>query len=138
MLLTTIANSKYVGEMLKMNCKVHGNWRGGKIKNTDGYIIIYVNPKSPYHLMKNNRDYVLEHRLIMAKHLGRCLESWEIVHHKNHVRNDNRIENLELLKISDHNIITKLEEENKKLKEEIKNLKTKLATTFKRKLCGQK
>jgi hypothetical protein len=46
--------------------------------------------------------YVLMHRLIMENHLQRLLNHNEVVHHKNHNKHDNSIENLEILTTTEH------------------------------------
>jgi hypothetical protein len=70
-----------------------------------GYILERVSLDDSLYVMVKPRcrQFVLQHRLVMARHLGRPLESWEIVHHKNGIRDDNRIENLEIVgSSSDH------------------------------------
>ena len=78
----------------------HPNWKGGRITTSDGYIAIHVPSKDFFFPMVGRclkyGGYVLEHRLVMAKHLGRCLKSHEIVHHLDFNRTNNEISNLRL------------------------------------------
>ena len=70
--------------------KGHPNWKGGRYKSGE-YVYLY-NPDHPFST-KNGR--VLEHRLVMESHLKRYLLPTEVVHHRNGIRDDNRLENLE-------------------------------------------
>jgi len=73
------------------------NWRGGRIIRRDYiFVIAKDNPNS------NSQGYTAEHRLVTEKKLGRYLTKDEVVHHKNGIKDDNRIENLQLMTDSEH------------------------------------
>lgn len=76
----------------------NGNWKGGKRKDKDGYIVIH----SPYHPFCSSDGYVREHRLIMERSIKRFLTQNEIIHHLNEIKDDNRLENLQLMDRKDH------------------------------------
>ena len=88
--------------------------RGWKI-NKDGYKESLIQPYDFFYPMAKKGGYVLEHRLVMAKHLGRCLHRSEIVHHRNGKRRDNRLVNLQLIARNKHVQLTILETRIKQL-----------------------
>ena len=105
------------------------NWKGGKLPRRDGYVDVYVAPGDPFHEMASRENrYILEHRLIMAKRIGRCLFPWEVVHHIDGNRSNNNINNLALFPQQSHHwSITKMQAEIKRLRKENKDLRRRLA-----------
>lgn len=68
------------------------HYKGG-LSRFDGYVIC---------THRNAKQWTLYHRALMEAHIGRPLRSDEIVHHINGVRDDNRIENLQLVTRGEH------------------------------------
>lgn len=74
-------------------------WKGGVtyFKRHGSYINVkYVHCPQEYIAMARKDGYVMEHRLVMAQHLGRCLYRREAVHHIDHDPRNNHISNLQL------------------------------------------
>lgn len=109
--------------------KNNPQWKGGKTKNVGGWILV----KRHNHPFKNTGGYVFEHRLVMEQWLcehdpnnpalieidgERYLRPEYDIHHINDIRDDNRIENLKLMKHGEHsrfhNTGRHLSEETKK------------------------
>lgn len=60
--------------------------------NKNGYYYVYYKT----HPLADKEGRILEHRLVFERKLGRNLMPFETIHHKNGIKTDNRIENLEL------------------------------------------
>lgn len=76
----------------------NGRWKGGIKKDKKGYIYEYC----PEHPFKRQGNYVFQHRLVMERFLGRYLLSTESVHHRDGNKQNNRIENLQLISPREH------------------------------------
>jgi hypothetical protein len=56
----------------------------------------YIKVGKKGHPNANKRGMVLKHVMVMSEYLGRPIQKHETIHHKNGIKDDNRIENLEL------------------------------------------
>lgn len=74
----------------------HHNWKGGHHLDQSGYRRVKLRKSDPFYGMCAPNGYVMEHRLVLARALGRLLRSHETVHHIDGDRQNNALENLEL------------------------------------------
>jgi hypothetical protein len=77
---------------------------GKGVKSFKGYEVStgYILRKVKGHPMANSRGYYAEHRLVVEASINRILTKDEVVHHKNGVRDDNRLDNLDVISQSKH------------------------------------
>lgn len=81
------------------SCNFNGlNGYGHIKKHNGGYLLAYA----PEHPNAHKDGYVMLHTVLMERAIGRYLKSNEVVHHVNHDRSDNRIENLRLMDKKEH------------------------------------
>ena len=115
-----LKHSKATGKIEHPKGEKSPLWKGGRMRAGRGYIRVLLSPNDFFYSMADNRGRVMEHRIVMAKHIGRCLQSWEIVHHKMGIaKNDNRIEGLQLVTDDRHKQITILENEIARLRKRL-------------------
>ncbi|KKL74085.1 hypothetical protein LCGC14_2068400 [marine sediment metagenome] len=84
--------------------KVAGQHR----RTSSGYTKVKVDDNDFFYPMVDKEGYIREHRLVMARKLGRLLLPQEQVHHINGIKDDNRRENLELVSAQEHSIYNQL------------------------------
>jgi len=107
-------------------------WKGGRSKDKNGYVVV-----TEYDHPIRGKSHMLEHRLVVENHLldtdpnhpalenGMLSRKW-VVHHKNGIKSDNRIENLEPLTRDRHHSWMHYRDEMKALKERVQSLEQQL------------
>lgn len=77
--------------------KDHPVWKGGRVVDRDGYIQTWA-PDHPW----PRKGYLREHIRVMELSIGRRIAPTECVHHVDHDRKNNVLENLRLMSRSEH------------------------------------
>lgn len=74
-------------------------WKVKKIVSKGDYNYCLIEGTHP---SCKSTKYVLHHRIVMENHLGRVLNSNEVVHHIDENKKNNSINNLQLMLVEDH------------------------------------
>ncbi|MBA7534738.1 hypothetical protein ES705_26987 [subsurface metagenome] len=109
----SVEHRRKLSESLLGRFKAEDNaaWKGGIINN-GGYIYILKHD----HPHSDKKGYIKRSRYVMGQHLGRCLKPEETMHHKNEIKDDDRIENLRLFPSKGKHISFHNKERNKCMK----------------------
>lgn len=110
----------YPGTQKCRKCRTNQGSRG---LTNRGYVWIRLPPEDPMTVMNEATGHVVEHRLVMARHLGRPLLSTEVVHHRNHNLTDNRLQNLRLMTQSEHAKLHRRELKRRKVEQQLQALR---------------
>ncbi len=69
-------------------------WGGGR-KLQHGYVAIKIPELDPYMCIADKNGYILEHRYVMSKYLGRPMDPKDTVHHIDGDKKNNALSNLQ-------------------------------------------
>lgn len=75
-----------------LNGEDHPSYKGGLSRTSDGYIKISAGANAGR----------MQHTVLMEEKIGRRIKPNEVVHHRNHIKSDNRLENLQLMTRAEH------------------------------------
>ena len=92
-----MAGEKY--PMFGRKRELNPGWHGGRWTRRDGYIVTIApdDHPNPSDIKPGGTKYILEHRLVMERKLGRYLLPTEVVHHLDENPSNNHPNNLEVL-----------------------------------------